>query len=148
MRAASPRTARRGHQTDGTPTMLDLTDRLYEALFKRGIGSCDALFYEPGQDPDIAGVPCRIIISSKDEGAPGGPLAEFELKTRRTVIEVRRRELRAAGAADPEEKGGFKIVTETHELAGAVFEIDDEPMLLDNARRIWTCWVSQPDGAA
>ncbi|WP_421792759.1 head-tail joining protein [Hyphobacterium sp.] len=127
---------------------LDLIDRLHAALFTRGIGSVAAVFYGPGQDPDVDGVPCRIILSTRDEARGQDEFSQAGLLTTRTIIEVRVRELRDAGAANPAETGGFKINDATHELHDVIFEIDEEPMLLDNHRRIWTCYVSQPDGAA
>ncbi|MFY0638705.1 hypothetical protein [Maricaulis maris] len=121
--------------------VTDYEERLHNTLFERGLGARAALYAEPGEDLDVAGVACRVLISSRDDVIGGESVLSAPMKTRVTIIEVRVRELIKLGVTAVEPGGRFRITTPDDELTGIEFEVQEEPLLEGASRRIVTCKV-------
>ena len=126
---------------------FDLQDRMLEAAFTRGLGAAAAVYLDPGADLAGAGAPVRVIIASRDDEGEA-TFATPGFKTQVSVLQVRVGELAAQGVTAPGLGSVFRISAPGHELDGALFEVDAEPMIRDAARKVWTCAVSPPDPTA
>lgn len=120
---------------------------MLETAFMRGPGAAPAAYLAPGEDLTADGLAVRVIIASRDmEGESAFTTAP--LKTRQSILQVRVRELADLGVDKPALNAVFRVAAPGHELDGALFEIDAEPMILDAPRKVWTCPVSPPDPEA
>lgn len=123
---------------------FDLSARMLEVAFTRGLGSFAAAYLAPGEADDAPGLPVRIILASRDQ-AGEFPAATPGLTVRATVLQVRVAELAGQGVEKPALYARFRLSDPGGAQDGALFEVDADPMSTDAARQVWTCPVSPPD---